>query len=69
VQCLNLIQLSHLIGFSHEFVIKCQKMVHLVANEGGKQCQYALNIPFMHVLYTTFFLLHDEIVVLSIPYI
>ncbi len=68
-QCLDLVQLLHLIGFSHELVAKCQKMVHIVANEGGEQCQYALDIPLVHVPYLAFIMFHDEIVVLSIPYI
>jgi hypothetical protein len=67
-QCLELVQLLHPIGFSHELVAKCQKMIHLVANAGGEQCQHALNIPLMHVPYIAFFLLHDEIIVLSISY-
>jgi hypothetical protein len=43
-------------------------MVHLVANEGGEQCQYALNIPFVHAPYILLVVVHGEIAIMSIPF-
>jgi hypothetical protein len=43
-------------------------MIHVVANEGGEQCQYPLDIPSMHASYIPLVVVHGEIAILSTPY-